>query len=373
LALLDMDVANHVQLVSLLHHANDRRSYVCNQVDMDELWRFFFETGFIYPKKYGFIEKNREQIKQTYEKLYMRNPSVARHFICQDGGRILGHMAMVRFYDSTWLIHHHAARTNYTFKAGLNVLQQMGRFITESARFAFMHMEYVICFYRPENRFPRSVFGGACRSIDDPKKCSESTFAYLHLRCDDGHAKARPGHCSLVPADDDDLRELASFCRHESAGLMTRALDLEPGDSRQGELDNEFAKLGLKRERRLYALRRNDRLLAIVMVNVADIGLNLSDLTNCMTLFVVNQRELSRMAVYRALRSLGRSLGQEEIPVLVYPEYAAEKLKLPVEKRYVLWSLVPRFSDSFHRYMNVILRAGSKHGGSHEKRRSPPI
>ena len=373
LALLDMDVANHVQLVGLLHQADDRRSYVCNQVDMDELWSFFFETGFIYPEKYGFMQKNREQIKQTYEKLYTRNPSIARHFIYQDGGKILGHMAMVRFYDSTWLIHHHAARSNYTYKAGLNVLEQIGRFITDSARFSFMHMDYVMCFYRPENRFPRSVFGGVCRSIDDPRKCSEALFAYLHLQCDRDHGKRRPAQYSLVPADEDDLRELSSFCRHESAGLLISALNLTPGDSQQGELDEEFGKLGLKRERRLYALKRKDRLLAIVMVNLADIGLNLSDLTNCITLFVLNQQDLSRTVVYDALQKLAKSLGQEEIPVLIYPEAAAENLRLPVEKRYVLWSLMPHFSDSFHRYVNVVLRAGRRNGGNHDQRRSPPV
>ena len=231
LALLDMDVANHVQLVGLLHHADDRRSHVCDQVDMDELWSFFFETGFIYPEKYGFIQKNREKIKQTYEILYGRTPSIARHFTYQDRGRILGHMAMVRFYESTWLIHHHAARSNYTFKAGLNVLEQIGRFITDASRFSFMHMEYLICFYRPENRFPRSIFGGACRSIGDARKCSESLFAYCHLPFAPSDRKDRLGECRVGPADDDDLRELSNFCEHESAGLMISALDLEPGEA----------------------------------------------------------------------------------------------------------------------------------------------
>ncbi len=232
LVLLDMDVANHVQLMGLLHQVDDRRSYVCNQVDMDELWNFFFETGFIYPQKYDFIQKNRERIKQTYEKLYTGNPSIARHFIFQDRGKILGHMAMVRFYDSTWLIHHHAARSNYTYKAGLNVLNQIGRFITDSCRFSSMHMEYLICFYRPENHFPQSIFGGACHSIDDPEKCSEALFAYCHVQCDRSDVQGRLGGYCLSPADDDDLRELSSFCQHESGGgLMIRCSSHSDGSS----------------------------------------------------------------------------------------------------------------------------------------------
>ena len=373
LALLDMDVANHVQLVGLLHQADDRRSYACNQVDMDELWNFFFETGFIYPQKYDFIQKNREQIKQTYEKLYTCNPSIARHFVYQDRGKILGHMAMVRFYDSTWLIHHHAARTNYTFKAGLNVLDQISRFVTESCRFSFMHMEYVVCFYRPENRFPRSVFGGVCRSIDDPRICSEATFAYLHLQCGRNDVKSILGEHCWSPADDDDLRELSRFCQHQSGGLMIGALDLEPGDVEQSDLGEEFGRLGLKRERQLYVLKADDRLQAVAMLNLADIGLNLSDLTNSITLFVLDQRELNKEIIYDALSVLMKRFGQQEIPVLIYPEAVAKSLKIPVEKRYVMWTLMPHHSDSYNRSLNAIVRSAGRNGGSHDKRRSPPV
>ena len=372
LALLDMDVADHVQLVALLHHADNRHSYVCNQVDMDDLWSFFFETGFIYPQKYGFIQKNREQIKQTYEKLYTHSPSIARHFIYQDRGKILGHMAMVRFHDSTWLIHHHAARSGSSFRAGLNVLEQISRFVTESCRFSFMHMEYVICFYRPENRFPRSVFGGLCRGIDDPRICSETLFAYFHLQCD-RDVKGKPGEYFLSPADDDDLRELSSFCQHQSGGLMIGALDLEPGDGELSDLSEEFRKLGLKRERQLYAIKADDRLQAVAMVNLADIGLNLSDLTNSITLFVLDQHELTNATIYDALSVLMKRFGQQELPVLIYPEAAAQSLEIPVEKRYVMWSLMPHYSDSYNRSLNAILRAAGKNGGTYEKRRSAPV
>jgi hypothetical protein len=283
-------------------------------------------------------------------------------------------MAMVRFYDSTWLIHHHAARSNYTYKAGLNVLDQIGRFITDSCRFPFMHMDYLICFYRPENHFPQSIFGGVCRSIDDPLKCSETVFAYFHVQCDRSDVQGGLGDYCLSPADADDLRELSSFCQHESGGgLMIGALDLEPGNVDSGNLGEEFGKLGLRRERQLYTLKRNDRLQAVAMVNLADLGLNLSDLTNSITLFVLDQQELTNEIVYNALSVLMKSLGQEQLPVLIYPEAAAQSLKIPVEKRYVMWSLMPYFSDGFHRYTSAVFRSGRRNGGIHDQRRPPPV
>jgi len=37
----------------------DPHAYVSTEVDMDALWEFFFETGFLYPKKYRLIQPQR--------------------------------------------------------------------------------------------------------------------------------------------------------------------------------------------------------------------------------------------------------------------------------------------------------------------------
>ena len=182
LALLDMDIRDHLKLIAILHQTKDKNSYICNDIDLDKLWNFFFETGFIYPDKYAEIQRNKKQIKETYAKIYTRNPHIARHFIYQDKGTIYGHMAMLRFYESAWMIHHHAARKSTLNKAGLIVLDQIGRMINDSHRLYSLHMDYMICYYRPDNKFPSRVFGGAAKSIKDPKGCSLDGFAYLHFK-----------------------------------------------------------------------------------------------------------------------------------------------------------------------------------------------
>ena len=47
LALLDMELEDYGRLSALLHQAKNRSSYICNIVDLDDLWNFFFKTGFI--------------------------------------------------------------------------------------------------------------------------------------------------------------------------------------------------------------------------------------------------------------------------------------------------------------------------------------
>jgi hypothetical protein len=87
-------------------------------------------------------------------------------------------MAMIRFYENTWLIQHHAARKSSRNKAGLVVLDQIGRMLNDSNRLYSLHMDYVICYYRSTNKFPSRVFGGAAKSINDPKAEKLGIFGY---------------------------------------------------------------------------------------------------------------------------------------------------------------------------------------------------
>ncbi|HHT9130793.1 MAG TPA: PilZ domain-containing protein, partial [Candidatus Brocadiaceae bacterium] len=128
ITILDMDIQDQVRLSGLLDREVNKKSYVCNRVDMDDLWKFFFETGFIYPKKYALMHADKEKFKQTYEMLYVRSPHIARHFVYQDKGTIQGHISIVRFYENTWLIHHHAANRSSYSRAGLVVLRQLERY-----------------------------------------------------------------------------------------------------------------------------------------------------------------------------------------------------------------------------------------------------
>jgi hypothetical protein len=356
LALLDIDSHDHVKLLALLHQSKDRDSYICNKVNMDELWDFLFETGFIYPHKYAFIQKNKAEIKKTYEKLYTQNPHIARHFIYQKRGRIMGHMAMIRFYNKTWLIHHHAARKSALNKAGLTVLDQVGRLGNASHNLLSLHMDHLMCYYRPENKFPSRVFGGAAKSINDPLGCSIDTFAYYHHQKKPGIRRVLPPGWQLSETHADDLQELESFYQYLSGGIMIEALDLKPELVNIDNLSREYTGLGLTRGRQLYSLRKNGQLTAVVMVNIADLGLNLSDLTNCIKIFVVDGTSLPRDIFTSVISTVAESMLQDEIPVLLYPADYADNQNIAYEKHYNLWVINLQYTDPYFKYLNRLLR-----------------
>jgi hypothetical protein len=357
LALIDVTAQDHIKLLGMLHQAKDKNSYLCTDLDMDALWDFLFESGFIYPSKYALIHKHKREVKHTYEKLYTRSPDIARHFVYQDNGTILGHMAMIRFWKNSWLTHHHAARKSALNRAGLLVLDQIGRFVYDTFRLSNMHMDYLVCYYRPQNKFPSRVFGGVARHIDNPKGCSVDPLAYLKLPDSGPRVPSFPTAWELAPATRDDLVELGYVYEDTSGGLMLKALDLEPDTFQDDTICNEFQMHGFRRERHLFSLTEKGRLRALLIAYISDIGLNLSDLTHCLKAVVLDPGHLPPDILLAALRLASLATGQSEAPALIYPCSYAETNSIPHEKIYNLW-IIHMYSQiqAYFKYLSRLLR-----------------
>jgi hypothetical protein len=355
MVILDMDIQNQVKFSALLHQMTDRKSYVCNSVDLDDLWKLFFEAGFVYPKKYAFIYTNKEKFKETYEKLYIQSPSIARHFIYQDKGIIHGHISMVRFYENTWLLHHHAASRTGHGIAGLVVLNQIGRYVNDFYCLYSTHMNFVICYFRPENRFPNRVFGGFTRALNEPKVCSLDPFAYFHFLPKAFEHKDLPGTWTLSKTQPEDFLELESFYEYKSGGLMLHALNIEPDMIESDNLNEEYQRLGFKRERHFFSLMRSGYLKAIFMVTLSDIGLNLSNLTNCIHALVIDSDDLPHHILYASLSKLSQYYEEDEITILLYPVSFAETQSIVCEKIYNLWAINTQYTDRYLKYTEKLL------------------
>jgi hypothetical protein len=350
---LDMDIEDQARLSAFLHQSADGKLRVCGVVDMEELWRFFFDTGFIYPSKYLSIEARKEEFKRTYEKLYLGSPSIARHFIIEDKGRILGHMSMIRYYSNSWILHHHAALHDAHGMAGVEVLDQAGRYTNDFHLHPSAHMDYLMCYYRKENRFPSRVFGSVARDIADPKGSSLDSFAYFHLPNEkkDGEASFQ-----LFPARADDFAELRRFYERASGGLALDALNLTSAGAADAELDKEYARQGFRKERYVFSLRHEGRLAAVMALTLSDLGLNLSSLTNCVHLFVLDGERLSPKTLFSGLRAMLSQFGAEEVPILAYPASYLDRNAVPCEKEYTIWVLDTDRSDGYFGSLNNTFR-----------------
>ena len=137
---------------------------------------------------------------------------------------------------------------------------------------------------------------------------------------------------------------------------MLDATDLKPNRLSIDKLSEEYERLGLKRDRQLFALRQENQLKAIVMVNLTDLGLNLSDLTNCIKIFVIDSEALSANILNATLDTLAAKFQKTNVPALLYPAAYADEQAIAYEKHYNLWAFSLQFSDQYFKYINRLLR-----------------
>jgi hypothetical protein len=354
-AFLDMEMRDQLVLSSILHGRKYSNAYVCNKINPDELWSFFFDSGFVYPEKYLDIHDKKKLFKQTCEKLYSSNNDIARHFTYQERGVIHSHLSMIRFYERSWLIQHHISKPSAMRKLGLQVLEQAGAYINDFHSLSSTNMDYVMCYYRGNNRFPSRVFGGCAESIRDKKACSIDSFAYTLMKLDEG--RAEPAATVRVSESTlEDLEELEMFYEHYSGGLMVKALSLEP-KAGGGTIARDFARIGFHRERRIFSLFKEDSLKAVLMVNVSDLGLNLSNLTNCIHTFIIDSEGLQETDLRAAYRQLSSFYDKgSQVPILLYPAPAAAEMAVPFKRTYNIWILSMQHTESYFAFINRLFR-----------------
>jgi hypothetical protein len=353
-SILDMDSDHLTKLLAFIHQEDDSTSFINSSIDLNELWNFFFESGFIYPEKYTFFLKRKDEIKTTFEKLYLNNPSIGKHFINKKDGAIQAHMGMIRSYENSWLIHHHAAGIHGNGYAGLKVLNQVGSFTNSCHRIPSMHMHYLMCYFRPDNKFPVKVFQGIAEKIDDPKSCSIDSFAYFFPKPHFGEAQLDNGW-EIVEASRSDLLDFMAYYDQVSDGLLPRALHILPGSMGQQTLLDDYKKAELKRDIKLFSLRHRGIMKALFLADFSDTGLNMSELMNCLKVFITDSDAVSPELLEKALIHLLK-FWDEDVPFMLFPSSYMTEKRLSFEKTYVLWILDMEASDKYFTHLHEIFR-----------------
>ena len=354
-AFLDMTINDHVELLALLHQIEDSELKVCVKINPDELWNFLFETGFIYQKKYRMFLENKEGIRKTYEKLYLEKPTISRHFTCHDQNRLIGHLSTIKFSDNSWLVHHHAALKSSGIKAGMGVLNHMINYFNDAEWIDNYGIKYLMCYFRPDNPFPNFFFTGFTEQIGNPQISSSDLFAYGYYRKSSVAAEKFGDEWALTEAAQEDLDELSTFYTSLSGGLLLKALGIETLQKSPSQVEKDYHEAGLKKELHLWSLRLNGRLKAVFVVNLSDFGLNMSDLTNCISLFVIDSAGLTKSVTDQMLNRLSTYFEQKRFPVLYYPSDFADEKGIDYQKQYTLWIFNALESDYYFNFIEKII------------------
>jgi hypothetical protein len=348
-AILDMDVKAYSYLNHILGAHLDSNARVSTNVDMEALWEFFFDTGFIYGEKYEHLHSYRQNFKETYQKLYQDNPDIARHFVYEKNGNIYGHIAMVHAYNPSWLIHHFSARPLESRIPGIIILRQITNYINGFYRFSSGNMNFVMTYYRPENRVVDKIFGGFARHLNNPKGSSLDLFSYMLFQKTSPN-KNLPSGCILHECTSEDFKILKDFYDTYSGGLMLDAFGL---DSQMQPLIKAFTNAGFKRNCKTFCLCINGKHVAFFIVNQSNLGLNLSDLINGIKIIIIRDEGLKADILLSAVNKLSILYQENHIPLLVYPANYLSGQEIRTEKNYQLWILNNNpYSDQYTEYMD---------------------
>ena len=354
-SILDMEINPYTQLFHILVNTLDRHAHISSKVDMDALWEFFFETGFIYPEKYEVLRRSRKRFKETYSKLYQGSPDISKHFTYQKNGRIYGHISMVRAYERAWMIHHHAGRSMEGKRAGFIVLKKIMHYLSNMHGLPSAKMDYVISYFRPENKFPDRVFGGFPRELQKPEGCSMDLFSYLLYPALSMTAQIPEGWL-LQKCSSYDLWESSRFYAYHSGGLLWDILNLDHSRSEENSIESDYNKLGLVRKCEAYSLKFRNDLKAVLIVNQSDLGLNMSELLNGIKIMVTNPESLPWTILSVAIKQLTGLYKMSKIPIMIYPYDYTETEGVPHGKRYQLWILNVKYADEYIAYVRKRFR-----------------
>jgi hypothetical protein len=248
------------------------------------------------------------------------------------------------------MIHHHAARPIENKRPGFQVLKQMILFLYGMYHLPSAKMDYVMCYFRPENKFPDRVFGGFARELNDLRICSLDLFSYVTFPVIKPQNQLPPGW-SLHESTHSELWELDQFYKYYSGGLLLDVLNLSQKEAGDGSLENVAHRLGFIRKWKTYSLVYMGCLKAVLIVNQSDVGIDLSELINGIKTLVIDPENLPWKVLSLAIAQLTEVYHLDNIPLLIYPSIYADIINMPCEKKYYMWITYTRHSNKFLEYM----------------------
>jgi hypothetical protein len=136
---------------------------------------------------------------------------------------------------------------------------------------------------------------------------------------------------------------------------VLNALDLEPRSFQREDVAREYRCHGFRKDRFIFSLKHNGYPKAVIVIHQSDIGLNLSDLTHCIKIFILDANQLTKSILFSAIEKQLDCLNLNEMPILLYPKAYADLADIPYEKSYNLWILNTRYSDQYFGFIDKML------------------
>lgn len=312
----------------------------------DELWNFFLDTGFVYPSKLAQIDV--PAVRATYEALLEHPTPLAQFILFENEGTTYGHVSALRAYSRTCLAQHLAARPRLR---GVS----LGRMLT-MAMVQFQEyqpdVEWMKLFYRPNNPWPRFVYGSFAQRAADSISVDHRTYDYLTMPIT---AELAGVHRSVRPMVASDEPLLEAWFIEQGRTAQMRAEDFVSGRMLLADLDVEYGALGLQRRREILVYEEHGKQRGFAALEISSPGLNLSELTSSFRLFLFDSDPEVVHALAMAAAARYAALGATRCVALGEGESSAQLQQLGFQRKKQYASLVwhrstyGHYSEHVHR------------------------
>lgn len=245
--------------------------------NLEELWRFFFETGFIYDEKRKYLAGKFDRIKACYEKLLSEKNNIFKKIVYRKNGQVYAHISSLANYDGSWLIQHLAANKDNGKSTSIDVVMAILDFFIQMYNELRQSASYIQFYYRPENFYPATIFGGSALRINSPAKVGTFPNGYYVA----SHAPTSDEALQIKEATDKDYDLFEKLVVRDLTPLQLRAEGLTREKMKIPETNAAYRAHGLEKLRTLLYLPS----VGFATIDTSELGLNLSELTNVIRVF----------------------------------------------------------------------------------------
>lgn len=252
-----------------------------------ELFDFFRQSNFLYPKKEQALEPIWEDVQNT-SSLLIQNPvsPILRTLVIRsDDGTVDAHISLLRAYSQTWLFQHLAAmgvkRSNKYAARDINVG-------IINAMLQLNNFRWLRAYYQPQKTSPDTILGTFARRVMDRSKVAYNVYAYLNsstrLR-----SEVKQGFV-VRQATPGDMEILERYFIYRDSFPELIAEDLTVEEIGLNSIGQEYQNAGLTRYRKIVAAEYQGRLCGMALMEFSSPGLNLSEITSRCILHVWEEK-----------------------------------------------------------------------------------
>jgi len=358
---LDLPVRTERRISLQILHENNPQIRTLTSEKIDNLWKLFYQSGFIYPSKEAYIRKIKADINETWKKLLSDDTSFYKNIVFREGVEEMGTASAVQVYENTWMFQHLAATGHPVKLIPKYVMLGLAQFLMEN-----QEIQYLITYFQPDNSFPRRIYSGFLDAYPLEEHLRFSRYSFLTLELEapqNGADRAAPrlagpaDEISVEHASEEDREVMENYFRKNLHPLLIRSRSLYRDAFHLPETSSLFFARGLLRERHCMVAREEGQgFAAFALLENASPGINLSGLLNTFSVWSLpgaRDAAAARRRLIRAAVDQYRSWGARTAICLTeeadLSDYLAEGFRK--NKEYVCFSLSRRTIKNYYDYV----------------------